>query len=90
MKSSEKSYNNRHNNNGDGRSDILMKSLQPDLRPHIIIEFKYGENIENFKQEALDQILETRYYAKLSGNVLCVGIAHNKKRCAMSYKEITV
>ena len=76
--------------NGDGRCDVMMKSLQPDLRPHIIIEFKYGENLEKLKQEALDQIFDTRYYAKLSGKVLCVGIAHNKKRCAMTYKEITV
>ena len=76
--------------NGDGRTDVLMKSLQPNLRPHIIVEFKYGENLEKLKQEALDQIFENRYYAKLNGKVLCVGIAHNKKRCAMTYKEITV
>jgi len=76
--------------NGDGRSDVMMKSLQPDLRPHIIVEFKYGENLQKLRQEALDQILEKRYYAKLSGKVLCVGIAHNKKKCELTYQEIMV
>ena len=66
----------------------MMKSLQPDLRPHIIVEFKYGENLQKLRQEALDQILEKRYYAKLSGKVLCVGIAHNKKKCELTYQEI--
>ena len=75
---------------GDGRSDVIMKSLQPDLRPHIIIEFKMGEDLDKLKQNGLDQIFEKRYYRKLRGNVLCVGIAHNMKRCELVYEEIIV
>ena len=74
---------------GDGRGDITMISLQPNLRPHIIIEFKRGEDVEKLRQEALDQIFEKKYYIKLSGRVLCVGIAHNKKKCEIVSKEIS-
>jgi len=75
---------------GDGRSDIVMTSLQPTERPHIIIEFKQGENLLAFAQEAMEQILEKRYYAELSGNVLCVGVAHDKKKCELISREIRV
>jgi len=75
---------------GDGRSDIIMRSLQPDLRPHIVFEFKQGEAVAELKQEALDQIFEKKYYVELHGNVLCVGIAHNKKKCELVHKEIVV
>jgi len=73
---------------GDGRADVIMKSLQSERRPHIVIEFKQGENVEKLKQEALDQIFEKNYFAKLTGDVLCVGIAHNMKQCELVYKEI--
>jgi len=43
---------------GDGRPDILMESLQPHRRPHIIVEFKQADNISNAKREALQQILD--------------------------------
>ena len=75
---------------GDGRPDVVMESLQPALRPHVIIELKQGEDIEKLKQEALEQILEKKYYAKLKGKVLCVGLAHNKKKCELAYKEIEI
>ena len=75
---------------GHGRGDIIMKSLQPHLRPHIVIEFKGGENVEKLKQEALDQIFEKKYYVKLSGKVLCVGLAHNMKECELVHQEIIV
>ena len=29
----------------DGRSDVMMEPLQPDLRPHIIIEFEHIDEI---------------------------------------------
>ena len=74
---------------GDGRADVVMESLQPERRPHIILEFKQGEDIDKLKQEALHQIFEKKYFVKLAGNVLCVGIAHNMKKCALVYKEIT-
>jgi hypothetical protein len=70
---------------GDGRSDIRMKSLS-DKRPHIIIEFKHGEELTKLKDEALRQIEDNRYYAGLQGKVLCVGIAHYKKRCEVASK----
>ena len=75
---------------GDGRSDIIMESLQPHLRQHLIIEFKQGEDVKKLKQAALNQILEKKYYIKLSGKVLCVGLAHNVKKCELIYKEIIV
>ena len=73
---------------GDGRPDIVMESLQPEMRPHIVIEMKQGENLERLKQEALRQIFEKNYYVKLKGKVLCVGLAHSKKRCELVYEEI--
>ena len=67
---------------GYGRSDIRMESLS-DGRPHILIEFKQGEAVETLKEVALKQILDNQYYAGLQGEVLCVGIAHDKKKCEM-------
>ena len=75
---------------GHGRGDIIMKSLQPELRPHLIFEFKQGENVEKLKQQALEQIFESKYYVKLTGTVLCVGLAHNMKMCQLVYEEIVV
>ena len=75
---------------GDGRSDIVMTSLQPTERPHIIVEFKRGENLSSVAQEALDQIFKKRYYTELSGNVLCVGVAHDKKKCELLSREVRV
>ena len=72
---------------GYGRSDILLESLRPGI-PSIIIEFKQGEDIERLKEEALNQILQQKYYAGLKGEVICVGLAHDKKRCQMAYKEL--
>jgi hypothetical protein len=73
---------------GHGRSDIRMKSLSKE-RPHIIIEFKYGENLSEEKHNALRQIEEKKYYAGLTGSVLLVGIAHYKKRCELISKMVT-
>ena len=75
---------------GEGRGDVIMTSRQPSLRPHIIIEFKRGENVEKLKQEALDQVFEKKYYVKLRGKVLCVGVSHNKKKCELVYQEIFI
>jgi hypothetical protein len=74
---------------GYGRSDILMESRSSD-RPHIIIEFKQGEDIERLGQEALDQIISREYYAGLSGQVLCMGIAHDVKRCEIVHRLVTI
>jgi hypothetical protein len=74
---------------GHGRSDIYMESLSAE-RPHIVIEFKQGKDIETLKEAALRQILDNRYYDGLSGECLCIGIAHNKKKCAIAFETITI
>ena len=74
---------------GYGRSDITLQSLTPD-NINVIIEFKQGEHIEQLKDEALKQIFDNRYYTGLSGEVLCVGVAHDKKRCDIAHKVICV
>ncbi len=73
---------------GYGRSDIIMQSLSPKDRPHIIIEFKQGEDTSQLKEEALQQILEQKYFAVLKGEILCIGLAHDKKKCEMSHTMI--
>ena len=75
---------------GQGRGDIIMKSLQPKLRPHIIVELKEGDNVAKLKQEALDQIFKKKYYVKLRGQVLCIGLAHSMKECELVHREIMV
>jgi len=74
---------------GYGRSDIRLESFSND-RPHIVIEFKQGEDLEALKDEALRQICENEYYAGLDGEVLCIGISHDKKRCALAHEIVTI
>lgn len=74
---------------GYGRSDITLQSLSS-KNINVILEFKQGENVERLKEEALNQILDNRYYVGLSGETLCVGVAHDKKRCDISYKTIII
>jgi len=84
-------YNIKSNREfGDGRSDVMMKSLYPNERPHVIIEFKRGKDLPKAADEALEQIITNRYYVELVGKVLCIGIAHNQKKCELVYKEIEV
>jgi len=75
---------------GHGRSDIILESLDKGRRHHVIIEFKQGEDMDRLKEEALNQIMENEYYASLSGKVLCIGLAHDVKRCEMAYKVVEV
>lgn len=72
---------------GYGRSDITLQAVIP-AHSHVIIEFKQGEDLTRLKEEALQQILDQNYYAGLKGEIICVGLAHNKKRCEMKYKTI--
>lgn len=74
---------------GYGRSDITLQSLSP-AHSHIIIEFKQGKDIEGLKQEALQQILDNKYYTGLRGEVVCIGLAHDKKKCGMTYKILKI
>ena len=73
-----------------GRSDIVMHSLQPAERPHLIIELKHGEDLKKEAAEALNQILENKYYAELTGEVICVGVAHYQKKCELLHQIIDV
>lgn len=73
--------------NGYGRSDITLESKLAGY-PSIIVEFKQGKDLEKLKNEALKQIMNNCYYTGLSGEVICVGMAHDGKRCSMVYKTI--
>ena len=72
---------------GDGRSDITLEAIKPGY-PNIIVEFKQGKNTEKLKGEALQQILDKRYYAGLKGETICVGLSHDRKRCEMAYQIV--
>ena len=74
---------------GFGRSDITLEALMP-AHSHVIIEFKQGEDLERIREEALQQIMDNKYYTGLSGEVLCVGLAHDKKRCSMVHKIMQI
>lgn len=74
---------------GFGRSDITLEALMP-AHSHVIIEFKQGEDLERLREEALQQIIDNQYYRGLSGEVLCVGLAHDKKRCSMVHKIMQI
>jgi len=74
---------------GHGRSDITLKALST-ANPNVIVEFKQGEDINRLKEEALKQILDNKYHTGLTGEVLCIGLAHDKKRCDVSYQIIHV
>lgn len=74
---------------GYGRSDITLRALSA-KGINVILEFKQGEDINHLKEEALQQILEQKYYTGLSGEVLCVGVAHDKKRCSVMHKVIFI
>ncbi len=78
---------------GDGRAYIHMISKEPAKRAHIIIEFKCTEDVELGAQDALEQIYEKRYAEGVraeapEGEILCLGIAHFKKRCAMRHEIV--
>lgn len=72
---------------GLGRSDITLKATILG-KPHVVIEFKQGEDLEGLAKQALEQILGQRYYHTLKGKILCVGLAHNKKQCRMVHRII--
>lgn len=74
---------------GYGRSDITLQALSP-KNLNVIVEFKQGENMEKLKEEALQQIIDNQYYTGLTGEVLCIGLAHDKKRCSMAHSIIKI
>ncbi|RFZ76008.1 hypothetical protein DS742_25730 [Lacrimispora amygdalina] len=60
------------------------------VHSHVIIEFKQGEDLERLSEEKLQQIMDNQYYAGLSGEVLYIGLAHDKKRCSMVHKIMQI
>lgn len=72
---------------GDGRSDILLRSLKSGYN-HFVIEFKQGENLQKLAKDALKQIEDNHYAIGLKGKVILLGVAHNKKKCEILSKEI--
>lgn len=74
---------------GYGRSDITLQALSPN-GINVIVEFKQGKDLQQLKEAALKQILDNKYYTGLTGDVLCVGIAHDKKMCDISYKVVKI
>ena len=73
---------------GNGRADIVLKSKFPNQRPHMVIEFKVGDDLVKEKEDALVQIFKKKYFKTLHGPVLCVGIAHNGKDCDLIYEWV--
>lgn len=74
---------------GYGRSDITLQALSSE-NIHVILEFKQGEDIERLKEDALQQIMDQKHYTGMSGKILCVGVAHDKKRCSIAHKTIFI
>lgn len=70
---------------GLGRSDITLRAPASD-KPNVIIEFKQGTDLEALAEQALKQIEEQQYYHSLKGKTLCIGLAHDKKRCRTAYR----
>jgi len=71
------------------KSNIIMKSTDPN-RPHIMIELKQGKNLGKLKHKVLKQIEEKNDDTELTGSVLCIGIAHNKKKCELVHEMMAV
>jgi len=79
--------------NGMGRSDIIIKATnKEDIS--VVIEFKYlideDDSLEKSAKEALKQIQDNKYYCKLKGQVLLLGVAHNKKQVDIAHEMINV
>jgi hypothetical protein len=59
--------------------------------PHVVIEFKKGEeqDLQRLAGEALQQIHDKDYTAGLTGKIVCLGLAHSRKKCAAAYEVAT-
>jgi hypothetical protein len=75
---------------GDGRADIRMES-RSSAYPHVVIEFKKGEeqDLQRLAGEALQQIHDKDYTTGLTGKIVCLGLAHSRKKCAATYEVVT-
>ena len=74
------------------QTEIQLAATSTDLpeKPNIIVEFKQGEDIESLAEQALRQIMEQKYYHGLKGKTICVGLAHDKKRCHIDHNMIEI
>ena len=74
---------------GIGRYDIVLKSKHLQY-PSYVLEFKYTKdkhvNLAVLADTAVQQIEQKRYTTGLSGEVICIGLAHCGKECAAAYK----
>jgi hypothetical protein len=78
---------------GKGRYDIMLCPRSCSQDPAVILEFKKGEHLEKLAEEALAQIQEKNYIARLqklrfSGSVLCYGIASYKKELVVKLEAV--
>lgn len=71
---------------GKGRYDILLASKTN--KTSYIFEFKYtkNKNLEKLAIEAIHQIEKNYYDVNITGKVIFVGLAHNKKDVAIQWK----
>jgi hypothetical protein len=74
---------------GDGRPDIRMESRFA-AYPHVVVEFKKGEeeNLQQLSENALQQIKDKNYTVGLNGKIVCLGLAHSRKKCAAAYEVL--
>jgi len=76
---------------GHGRADILIYPLcEGDL--NVVIEFKSkeGTDLQIQANEALNQIKDNKYYTGMKGDILLLGIAHDKKNVKMVHEMMHV
>lgn len=71
---------------GHGRSDIILKAKRPSLK-HFVIEFKEGDEVAQLANKAIDQIKDREYASSLHGDVMYMGVAHNKKMCEIIIEQ---
>jgi len=76
---------------GHGRADITISPLfEGGL--NVIIEFKSKEDkdLQAQAEEALQQIKDNKYYTGMKGDILLLGIAHDKKKIEMVHEMMHI
>ncbi len=76
---------------GDGYADILVRPDDGDLETGIVIEIRYGRDLDKACRDALDQIEKKRYAEELQeegiDTILKYGIGFYKKTCRVMLGE---
>lgn len=70
------------------RGIAVARKKLPSRSFETLFRNKQGKDLEPWKGQALKQILDNRYYTGLSGEIICVGMAHDGKRCRLVYETI--